>query len=126
MAAEKTIWTIGHSTRDWEDFTTILKAFGIDLLVDVRTFPGSRRYPQFNQDGGPVPPGFGLLGLSGTPALRAFGLTMLIGTALVWLLVGYVTLAVVEGVVDLSRRATGRPSRLVDEKPETTERSSKP
>lgn len=31
--------------------------------------------------------GFGLLGLSGTPALRAFGLTMLVGTALVWLLV---------------------------------------
>ncbi len=31
--------------------------------------------------------GFGLLGLSGTPALQAFGLTMLVGTALVWLLV---------------------------------------
>jgi predicted exporter len=27
---------------------------------------------------------FGLLALSGTPALRAFGLTMLLGTALVW------------------------------------------
>jgi len=27
---------------------------------------------------------FGLLALSSTPALRAFGLTMLIGTALVW------------------------------------------
>jgi predicted exporter len=33
--------------------------------------------------------GFGLLGLSGTPALRAFGLTMLVGTTLVWLLVPY-------------------------------------
>ena len=30
---------------------------------------------------------FGLLGLSHTPALQAFGLTMLIGTALAWLLV---------------------------------------
>jgi predicted exporter len=30
---------------------------------------------------------FGLLGLSSTPALRAFGLTMLMGTALVWLIV---------------------------------------
>lgn len=30
---------------------------------------------------------FGLLGLSNTPALRAFGLTMLIGTTLAWLLV---------------------------------------
>jgi predicted exporter len=32
---------------------------------------------------------FGLLGLSRTPALQAFGLTMLIGTALVWLLVPF-------------------------------------
>ena len=30
---------------------------------------------------------FGLLGLSSTPALQAFGLTMLLGTALVWLIV---------------------------------------
>ena len=30
---------------------------------------------------------FGLLGLSRTPALQAFGLTMLVGTALVWLIV---------------------------------------
>ncbi|MFZ6870868.1 MMPL family transporter [Undibacterium sp. Di27W] len=30
---------------------------------------------------------FGLLGLSRTPALQAFGLTMLIGTAMVWLIV---------------------------------------
>jgi len=30
---------------------------------------------------------FGLLGLSHTPALQAFGLTMLLGTALVWLIV---------------------------------------
>jgi predicted exporter len=30
---------------------------------------------------------FGLLGLSKTPALQAFGLTMLLGTALVWLIV---------------------------------------
>lgn len=46
--------------------------------------------------------------------------------ALVWLLVGYVMLAVVEAVVDLSRRATGKPSRLVDEKSESEERRSKP
>ncbi len=44
-----TIWTAGHSTRTGEEFTEILKAHGIDLLVDVRSFPGSRRYPQFNR-----------------------------------------------------------------------------
>jgi CDP-diacylglycerol--serine O-phosphatidyltransferase len=38
--------------------------------------------------------------------------------ALVWLLGGYVSLGVVEAILDLSRVATGRPSRLVDEKPD--------
>jgi uncharacterized protein (DUF488 family) len=43
------IWTIGHSTRSGEDFKEMLVAHGIEVLVDVRTFPGSRRYPQFNK-----------------------------------------------------------------------------
>lgn len=43
------IWTIGHSTRSDEDFKQILVAHAIEVLVDVRTFPGSRRYPQFNK-----------------------------------------------------------------------------
>jgi uncharacterized protein (DUF488 family) len=43
------IWTVGHSTRSGEEFIEILKAHHIELLVDVRTFPGSRRYPQFNR-----------------------------------------------------------------------------
>jgi uncharacterized protein (DUF488 family) len=44
------IWTVGHSTRSGEEFGQILLAHGIEVLVDVRTFPGSRRYPQFNRD----------------------------------------------------------------------------
>src|SRR5688572_14655300 len=43
------LWTIGHSTRTDENFKHILVAHSIEVLVDVRTFPGSRRYPQFNQ-----------------------------------------------------------------------------
>lgn len=43
------IWTVGHSTRSGEEFTQILKAHEIEVLVDVRTFPSSRRYPQFNR-----------------------------------------------------------------------------
>jgi uncharacterized protein (DUF488 family) len=43
------IWTIGHSTRSAEEFGEILVAHKIETLVDVRTFPGSRRYPQFNK-----------------------------------------------------------------------------
>ena len=44
-----TIWTIGHSTRSGEEFGEILLAHEIKVLVDVRSFPGSRRYPQFNK-----------------------------------------------------------------------------
>ena len=43
------VWTVGHSTRSGEDFGQILTAHGIQVLVDVRSFPGSRRYPQFNR-----------------------------------------------------------------------------
>ena len=45
-----TIWTVGHSTRSAEEFNQILKAHEISVLVDVRSFPGSRRYPQFNKE----------------------------------------------------------------------------
>lgn len=44
------IFTIGHSTREIEDFIAALKAYDIKLLADVRMLPGSRRYPQFNKD----------------------------------------------------------------------------
>jgi uncharacterized protein (DUF488 family) len=44
------IWTIGHSTRNIDDFISLLEENGIRLLVDVRTFPGSKRYPQFNKE----------------------------------------------------------------------------
>ena len=43
-----TIWTIGHSTRPFEAFIALLRWQQIELLVDVRRFPGSRRHPQFN------------------------------------------------------------------------------
>ena len=44
-----TVWTIGHSTRSAEEFIQILTAHRIEALVDVRSFPGSRRYPHFNK-----------------------------------------------------------------------------
>src|SRR5215831_4802705 len=44
------IWTIGHSTRAIDEFISLLKENEIRLLADVRTWPGSRRYPQFNKD----------------------------------------------------------------------------
>jgi uncharacterized protein (DUF488 family) len=44
------IWTIGHSTRGIDEFISLLKENETKLLVDVRAFPGSKRYPQFNKD----------------------------------------------------------------------------
>jgi uncharacterized protein (DUF488 family) len=44
------IWTIGHSTRKIDIFISLLEENGIKLLADVRQFPGSKRYPQFNKD----------------------------------------------------------------------------
>ena len=44
------IWTIGHSTRSIDEFISLLEENEIKLLVDVRAFPSSKRYPQFNKD----------------------------------------------------------------------------
>jgi uncharacterized protein (DUF488 family) len=44
------IWTIGHSTRNIDIFISLLEENGIKLLADVRSLPGSKRYPQFNKE----------------------------------------------------------------------------
>lgn len=46
---ELKIWTIGHSTRSIDEFLELLEANEIEALADVRRFPGSRKYPHFNQ-----------------------------------------------------------------------------
>lgn len=45
----KKIYTIGHSTRPLSAFIALLKAHGIQRVVDVRTIPKSRHNPQFNE-----------------------------------------------------------------------------
>jgi uncharacterized protein (DUF488 family) len=50
MENQKIIWTIGHSTRSIEDFIEMLQSFKIEVLVDIRSFPGSKRFPQFNKE----------------------------------------------------------------------------
>jgi uncharacterized protein (DUF488 family) len=45
-----TIWTIGHSTRTFEELVTLLREHGISRLADVRRFPGSRRHPHFSRE----------------------------------------------------------------------------
>ncbi len=43
------IFTIGHSNRLWTKFLSIIKHYDISVLVDVRRFPCSRLWPQFNK-----------------------------------------------------------------------------
>lgn len=50
MSESNVIWTIGHSTRTEEEFIILLKTFQIELLFDIRSFPGSRKFPQFNKE----------------------------------------------------------------------------
>jgi uncharacterized protein (DUF488 family) len=44
------VYTVGHSTHSLDDFVGLLRTYGIERLVDVRTIPRSRHNPQFNQD----------------------------------------------------------------------------
>ena len=53
MSQEKlhrNIWTIGHSIHSQEEFIEMLKSFRIEVVADVRSFPGSRRVPHFNKE----------------------------------------------------------------------------
>lgn len=42
------IWTIGHSTRTIEEFLELIILNDIEVVADVRSYPGSRKYPHFN------------------------------------------------------------------------------
>ena len=44
------VWTIGHSTRSIEEFLGLLAQYRIDTIADVRSFPGSRKYPQYGKE----------------------------------------------------------------------------
>lgn len=45
-----TAWTVGHSTRELDEFLYVLRTYDIELLLDVRRYPGSRRLPRFGAD----------------------------------------------------------------------------
>lgn len=44
------IFTVGHSTHSQAQFLKLLGDAGIEKLVDVRAFPGSRKFPHFHED----------------------------------------------------------------------------
>lgn len=45
-----TILTVGHGTRPIEAFLALLRTAGVEVLVDVRRFPSSRRNPQYGRE----------------------------------------------------------------------------
>jgi uncharacterized protein (DUF488 family) len=47
---QKIVWTIGHSTRTLKELVEMLQSFQIEMVVDIRSFPGSRKFPQFNKE----------------------------------------------------------------------------
>ncbi len=44
------VYTIGHGARTAEELVETLRGSGVDTVVDVRRFPGSRRHPQFGRE----------------------------------------------------------------------------
>ena len=67
------VFTIGHSTRELATLIGMLRAHGIEKLIDVRTVPRSRKNPQFNRDTLPAAlraAGIGYTHMAGLGGLR--------------------------------------------------------
>ena len=50
MSGDLPVFTVGHSTRSIPEFVELLRCGQVELVVDVRTVPRSRRNPQYNED----------------------------------------------------------------------------
>ncbi len=50
QSSTNTIYTIGHSNHSLDEFLEMLKSFHIETIADIRSLPGSRRFPQFNKE----------------------------------------------------------------------------
>lgn len=50
LSAARRVFTIGHSTREFAEVLAMLRDHGVTALVDVRSFPSSRKFPQWNQE----------------------------------------------------------------------------
>jgi uncharacterized protein (DUF488 family) len=44
------IYTIGHGNREFKEFVKILRIYGIEYLIDVRSYPYSKMYPVYNRE----------------------------------------------------------------------------
>jgi len=43
------IYTLGHSNRPFEEFVELVNAYEIAIVVDIRRYPSSRKWPHYNQ-----------------------------------------------------------------------------
>ena len=50
MTANTNLFTIGHSNHPLDRFLTLLAHHGVEALVDIRRFPGSRKHPHFKRE----------------------------------------------------------------------------
>ena len=50
MQSSPVIWTIGHSNHTFEHFAALLETEGVEVVVDVRSYPYSRIAPHFNRE----------------------------------------------------------------------------
>jgi uncharacterized protein (DUF488 family) len=50
MSHAQKLWTIGHSTRSLDEFIDLLRSNVIQAIADVRSLPGSRKFPHFNAE----------------------------------------------------------------------------
>lgn len=48
--ATSPIFTVGHSTRSLDDFIALLRHYGIQILIDIRRFPTSKKFPWFTKE----------------------------------------------------------------------------
>jgi uncharacterized protein (DUF488 family) len=45
-----TLYTVGHGARPIAELVAVLRAHGVERLVDVRRYPASRRHPHFGRE----------------------------------------------------------------------------
>jgi uncharacterized protein (DUF488 family) len=50
MSRKSIVFTIGHSTHSLEEFIALLRAHGVERVIDIRTIPKSRHNPQYNRE----------------------------------------------------------------------------
>lgn len=50
MATKTLIYTVGHGDRTLQELIDLLRPAGVDLVVDVRRYPGSHRHPHFGRE----------------------------------------------------------------------------